>query len=160
MNISENKRKIVVGDIHGELEGFREILNHAGLINGNNIWTGGDSILIQTGDVIDRGPYSLESVNLLQKLQKQAAKSGGEVIRLCGNHELMIMEGSYYFANFPEPEKLAEKLKEEIITGDLKASYTDGRVLYTHAGLTSGIREELLYEMDSNSRLPLKALKL
>jgi fructose-1,6-bisphosphatase len=41
------KRRIVVGDIHGELEGFKEILRNAGLIDGKNNWSGGDDILIR-----------------------------------------------------------------------------------------------------------------
>ena len=54
MQSAEQKRRIVVGDIHGELDGFREILRNAGLIDSKDKWSGGDRILIQTGDVIDR----------------------------------------------------------------------------------------------------------
>jgi len=71
------RRRIVVGDVHGELDGLREILNNAGLINSHDNWSGGDSMLIQTGDVIDRGPYSRECVDLLRKLQKEAIGAKG-----------------------------------------------------------------------------------
>jgi calcineurin-like phosphoesterase family protein len=57
---SRDKRRIVIGDVHGELNGFKEILRHAGLIDDHDSWTGGRSLLIQTGDVIDRGPHSPE----------------------------------------------------------------------------------------------------
>jgi len=66
------QRHVVVGDVHGELEGLLEILTHAGLTNGNGNWIGGNAVLVQTGDVIDRGPHSREAVAFLRKLQGQA----------------------------------------------------------------------------------------
>jgi hypothetical protein len=32
---------VVVGDVHGELDGLREILRHAGLIDDRDSWSGG-----------------------------------------------------------------------------------------------------------------------
>lgn len=149
MQPAEQKRCIIVGDIHGELDGFREILRNAGLIDSQDKWIGGNNILIQTGDVIDRGPYSLETIALLRKLQKEAVSSKGEVIRLCGNHELMLLQNNFYYANFNNPESLVMELKEEIARGDVRASYSDGERLYSHAGLRSSIREILVDEMNS-----------
>jgi len=149
MESAKQKRRIVIGDVHGELEGFRGILRNAGLIDSKANWSGGDDILIQTGDVIDRGPYSIEAVDLLRKLQKEATDAKGEVIRLCGNHELMLVQDIFYYANFNDPGSLAGELKEEIARGDVRASYTDGERLYTHAGLRSAIREFLVDEMNA-----------
>ncbi|MCX5815402.1 MAG: metallophosphoesterase [Proteobacteria bacterium] len=155
------KRRIVVGDIHGELEGFREILRNAGLIAGKDNWSGGDDILIQTGDAIDRGPYSREAVDLLKKLQKEASAVKGEVVRLCGNHELMLIQHYFYFTNFNDPESLADELKEEILRDDVRASYTDGERLYTHAGLRSAIREILVDELkDEKPKLKTSSIDL
>jgi hypothetical protein len=103
------RRAVVVGDVHGELDGLREILRHAGLIDARDTWAGGGSLLIQTGDVVDRGPHSRESLQLLRTLQLQAPGSGGQVVRLCGNHELMLLQGRYDYANFPSPEALARE---------------------------------------------------
>jgi hypothetical protein len=147
MRLTERKRRIVVGDIHGELEGFTEIISNAGLIDGKDNWSGGDDILIQTGDVIDRGPYSREAVDLLKRLQKEAAVARGEVVRLCGNHELMLIQKDFRYANFNDPKSFVDELKNEIVKGDVRASYTDGERLYTHAGLRSAIREILVDEM-------------
>jgi len=52
---SIERGRIVIGDVHGEFAGLREILLHAGLINDRDSWTGGGTLLIQVGDVIDRG---------------------------------------------------------------------------------------------------------
>jgi len=147
VKLPERKRRIIVGDIHGELEGFTEIIRNAGLIDGKDNWSGGDDILIQTGDVIDRGPYSREAVDLLKRLQKEAAVTRGKVVRLCGNHELMLIQKDFRYANFNDPMSFVDELKNEIARGDLRASYTDGERLYTHAGLRSAIREILVDEM-------------
>jgi DNA repair exonuclease SbcCD nuclease subunit len=142
------KRRIVVGDIHGELDGFREILRNAGLIDSQDNWSGGNDILIQTGDVIDRGSHSREAVALLRKIQKEATGAKGEVIRLCGNHELMLLQNNFSHVNFSDPKSLIIEVKEEIARGEVKASYDDGERLYSHAGLRSAIRETLTSEME------------
>jgi hypothetical protein len=134
-------RHIIVGDIHGELTGLKEILAHAALIDRRENWSGKDTVLVQTGDVIDRGPYSVEAVQFLRQLQNQAAGTGGLVVRLCGNHELMLLQGKTRYANFANPPELEHELREEILSGKVLASYTDGTRLYTHAGLRTSIRE-------------------
>jgi hypothetical protein len=147
MQSAGQKRRIVVGDIHGELDGFREILRNARLIDSNDKWTGDDSILIQTGDVIDRGPYSWEAIDLLRKIQKEAPGAKGEVIRVCGNHELMLLQLNFSYANFIDPKSLIVELREDIAKGHVQASYSDGERLYSHAGLRSAIWETLTAEM-------------
>jgi len=136
-------RHIIVGDIHGELTGFKEILAHAGLIDKRGDWSGKEAVLVQTGDVIDRGPHSVEAVQFLRKLQTQAATAGGRVVRLCGNHELMLIQGNSKYINFNHPAELKCQLQEEILAGKVLAAYTDGTRLYTHAGLRTQIREEV-----------------
>ncbi|MBW6485466.1 MAG: metallophosphoesterase [Syntrophobacterales bacterium] len=147
MQSVEQKRRIVVGDIHGEVDGFREILRNAGLIDNKDNWSGSDCILIQTGDVIDRGPYSRETIALLRNLQKEAIHAKGAVIRLCGNHELMLLQGKFFYANFTNPASLMPELTEEIAKGNVQAAYSDGARLYSHAGLRSAIRQALMAEM-------------
>jgi hypothetical protein len=58
------------------------------MINDRDSWAGERSLLIQDGDVIDRGTYSRECVGLLWSLQSQAPDAGGRVVRWCGNHQL------------------------------------------------------------------------
>jgi|ERR1019366_9236294 hypothetical protein len=140
---SIEKRRIVIGDVHGEFDGLREILLHSGLINNGNSWAGGGSLLIQVGDVIDRGPCSRECVGLLRSLQSQAPDAGGQVVRLCGNHELMLLQGEYGYVNFSDPENLAGEIRDEVVAGEIVACFSDGSRLYTHAGLRSAIRKRV-----------------
>jgi len=137
---SIEKRRIVIGDVHGDRAGLREILLHARLINDRDSWTGGRSLLIQVSDVIDRGPYSRECVALLRSLQSQAPEAGGQVVRLSGNHELMLLQGNYDYVNFSDPASLAQEIRDDVLAGKITASFSDGSRLYTHAGLRSAVR--------------------
>lgn len=82
-------RIVAVGDLHGDHAAFRAILAAARLIDGQGRWTGGDAIFVQTGDVPDRGPDSLRIIRDLMRLQGEAARAGGRVVPLVGNHEAM-----------------------------------------------------------------------
>lgn len=153
---SKSQRHIIVGDVHGELEGLKEILGQASLINRAGNWSGKDSVLVQTGDVIDWGPHSVEAVRFLRTLQEQAAAAGGKVVRLCGNHELMLLQGNWRYANFDDPAGMAGQLREDIPAGKVLATYTDGTRLYTHAGLRTMIRQAV--EEGTTRRKGLKGL--
>jgi Calcineurin-like phosphoesterase len=48
---------------------------------------------VQVGDAIDRGPKPREVLDLLMALENEAPKSGGRVVSLLGNHEVMNIMG-------------------------------------------------------------------
>ncbi|HET9336776.1 MAG TPA: metallophosphoesterase, partial [Sphingomicrobium sp.] len=86
-------RIVAVGDLHGDHDAWLAIAKAAGLIDGKGRWVGGNTTLVQLGDVVDRGPDSLKIIRHLMKLQREASKKGGRVIALVGNHEAMMMTG-------------------------------------------------------------------
>ncbi len=86
-------RLVAVGDLHGDLEATRRVLRLAGAIDERDAWIGGDLVLVQTGDQLDRGDDELEILDLLDRLAKEAAAAGGAVNVLNGNHELMNVRG-------------------------------------------------------------------
>jgi hypothetical protein len=138
------KRIVIQGDIHGELDGLKENLIDAGVIDKNDNWIAPKgTVVTQMGDVIDRGPKSRESMVFLRKLQKKAEKKGSQVIRLLGNHEWMLLQGKDFYANFSDPKKLAEEIREDILLGRIRLAYHDGERLYTHAGVRTKVREEI-----------------
>jgi TPR repeat protein len=92
-------RVVAVGDVHGDYEQFTAVLASAGLIDGDGNWTGGKTHLVQTGDVVDRGPDSRAVMDLLMKLEKQAAAAGGAVHALIGNHEAMNVYGDLRYVS-------------------------------------------------------------
>ena len=95
---------IAIGDLHGDYDAYESLMKEAGLINRRGRWTGGDSIFVQTGDVPDRGPDSLKIIRHLQKLQRQAARKGGKVVTLVGNHEAMNVTGDLRYVHPGEYE--------------------------------------------------------
>ena len=92
-------RIVAVGDVHGAIDRFEAILQKAGLIDEEQQWIGGNAVLVQTGDVADRGAGMRAVYDLLMALEEQARKSGGRVHVLLGNHEVMNMVGELRDAN-------------------------------------------------------------
>ncbi|KAI3791040.1 hypothetical protein L2E82_04587 [Cichorium intybus] len=90
-------RLIAIGDLHGDLLKSKQALRLAGLIDSNDRWSGGSSTLVQVGDVLDRGGQELKILYFLEKLKRQAVKSGGNVITMNGNHEIMNVDGDFRY---------------------------------------------------------------
>jgi hypothetical protein len=82
-----------MGDVHGDYQRLAELLAGAGLIGavppspGRPVWTGGQAVLVFTGDLVDKGPDAVGVLTFLRALQPAAAASGGRVVVLMGNHE-------------------------------------------------------------------------
>ena len=99
----------VIGDVHGELAKLRELLRGAELIrndNDNESWSGGESILWLMGDLVDHGPDGIGAVELIMRLQQQAAEAGGRVQVLLGNHDVLLLAAHRFGARpIPDSEK-------------------------------------------------------
>ena len=93
------QRIVAVGDLHGDYDAWTAIARDAGLIDAKGGWAGGRTILVQTGDITDRGPDSLKIIRHLQKLQKEAAGVGGQALVLIGNHEAMNVTGDLRYVD-------------------------------------------------------------
>jgi calcineurin-like phosphoesterase family protein len=100
----EPQRIVAVGDLHGDFSAWTDIARGAGLIDPGGHWAGGRTILVQLGDVVDRGGASLRIIRNLQQLQKEAPRAGGKVVLLLGNHEAMNLLGDYRYTT---PEEFA-----------------------------------------------------
>lgn len=105
------ERIVAVGDIHGDYENFVQILKGIGLVNDDLDWIGGATHLVQTGDVMDRGPDAREAFDLLKKLEKEAPRYGGMVHVLLGNHEEANLVGiAFDYPGYVTPEQFADFL--------------------------------------------------
>ncbi len=87
------RRLVAIGDLHGDLEATRKALRLAGAIDERDAWIGGDLVLVQTGDQVDRGDDELEIFDLFDRLARDAAAAGGAVHVLNGNHEFLNVRG-------------------------------------------------------------------
>ena len=82
-------RIVAIGDVHGAFDQFVGILQAAGLIDAKRQWAGGPTVLVQTGDIFDRGAKVRDALDLLMRLEDEAKRAGGRVESLLGNHEVM-----------------------------------------------------------------------
>jgi Calcineurin-like phosphoesterase len=92
-------RVVAIGDLHGDFSAWRDALRAASLVDHDGHWSGGDTILVQTGDAVDRGPNSLEIIQDLMRLQKEAARAHGQLIAMVGNHEAMNLTGDLRYVS-------------------------------------------------------------
>lgn len=92
-------RIAAVSDIHGNFSGLATLLEHQNIMDGARRWTFGQGHLVVVGDVFDRGGGVTECIWLLRSLQAQAAKAGGHVHVLLGNHEAMTLAGDLRYLN-------------------------------------------------------------
>jgi hypothetical protein len=108
-------RVVVVGDVHGAYEPLVEALQGAGLVGPDLHWTGGTSHLVSLGDLLDRGAEARRVLDLVMRLESEAATAGGRVHVLLGNHELMNLSGDLRYvtpadyAAFAADEDAAER---------------------------------------------------
>lgn len=86
-------RLVALGDVHGDFEATRAALRLAGAIDAEDRWIGGELVVVQTGDQLDRGDDERKILGLLERLQAEAAAAGGALHVLNGNHELMNAAG-------------------------------------------------------------------
>ncbi|PIA37484.1 hypothetical protein AQUCO_03000216v1 [Aquilegia coerulea] len=95
------RRIVAVGDLHGDLAQTRCALELAGVLSsdGQDLWTGEETVLIQLGDILDRGEDEIAILSLLRSLSNQAKSKGGAVFQLNGNHETMNVEGDFRYVD-------------------------------------------------------------
>jgi hypothetical protein len=93
------ERVVAVGDIHGDADQLIAVLRAAKLIDEKGAWSGGKAHLVQTGDVLDRGPDSRRAMDLLMRLEIEAKNAGGAVHALIGNHEAMNVYGDLRYVS-------------------------------------------------------------
>lgn len=122
---------VIIGDVHGCYKTFKALVEKA--------WNPKEDILIQIGDLINKGPDSFSCIKYLRKLQE---KYPGQVFYIMGNHEYAV------FRKLPSKTKLQKEFKKHIKSkgGDYKEIKTylktlplkweNEKILITHAGIS------------------------
>ena len=87
------RRIVAFGDVHGDLEAARSALRLAGAIDEQDRWIGGELIVVQTGDQLDRGDQERAILDLFERLRVESTAAGGAFHAVLGNHELMNVRG-------------------------------------------------------------------
>lgn len=102
-------RIVAIGDLHGDYDSYITVLGAAGLVDKKGRWSGGQAHLVQTGDIPDRGPDTRRIIGHMAKLAKEAAKAGGRVHNLMGNHEAMNAYGDLRYVHPGEFQAFVDK---------------------------------------------------
>jgi hypothetical protein len=131
------ERVVAVGDIHGDYAGFVSVLRAARIIDEKEKWIGGKTHLVQTGDVLDRGADSRKVMDLLMSLEKQAAKTGGRVHALIGNHEAMNLYGDLRYTTAGEFAAFRSGQSEEV-----RAAFRDSETKAQAAQAGDAVRKK------------------
>jgi len=95
----------VLGDVHGEFEVVRQILQNSGIVDGNLHWTGNGAHLVFDGDVMDRGDDVIRVLWFIYELEKEAKIAGGAVHFVLGNHEIMVMSNDLRYVSRKEKQR-------------------------------------------------------
>jgi hypothetical protein len=127
-------RVVAVADVHGAHSALVEILAATGLIDAEAHWTGGATHLVSLGDVIDRGPDSRAVLDLLMRLQDEAAAAGGRVHVVLGNHEAMNLMGDLRYLVAPDYAAFAAE-ETETLRAEAYLSYASRRDVADEATL-------------------------
>ncbi len=159
----DNTKQLVLSDIEGEFEPFRNLLLAAKVINENYEWTFGKGILVICGDLFDRGHHVFGYTWLLYKLEQEASKAGGYVHVVLGNHDIMNMSGDIRYVQ-PEYMWIAQGMGVEysLLVSDsselgrwMRSKNIIEKIgsnLYLHAGISPEVNQ-LQYSIDKINEL-------
>ena len=89
---------VAIGDVHGDFKQTMKALELGKVMGPDGSWIGGDTVLVQVGDIMDRGDHEIAIMRKFQSLGKQARKEGGDVFVVHGNHEIMNVLGDFRYA--------------------------------------------------------------
>ena len=122
-------RIIVIGDIHGDMDKLLKCLRIPKLIDNDNNWIGGKTVVVQIGDQIDSCRFNkisncnqpnnslldiaddVKILYYLTELHNQASQHGGAVYSLMGNHEFMNVDGDMRFVSHSNIREFDNLLK-------------------------------------------------
>lgn len=119
------ERIVAIGDLHGDHQAWTAILRAARLIDPRGRWAGGQTILVQTGDIVDRGPDSRLIIEDMMRLSREAQRAGGRLVVLIGNHEAMVVTGDLRYVHPGEYTAFATRssaaLREQVFQANRPA---------------------------------------
>lgn len=137
-------RVVVIGDVGGHPGQLRRALSHVGA-RGEQLELPDDVIVVQVGDLVDRGP---DSGGVLRLVGGYLDHQPGQWVQLVGNHEGQYLPGGTPF--WPDPlspadaQLLASWWEHGMMSVAAAVRTAEGEdLLVTHAGLTLGCWQEI-----------------
>lgn len=87
-------RLLMLSDFEGQFDRFVALLQSQGVVDRDLHWTYGDGHVALAGDFVDRGDNVIPLLWLIYRLEDEAARAGGRVHYVLGNHEMMGLNGN------------------------------------------------------------------
>jgi hypothetical protein len=143
-------RIVAVGDVHGAYDALIETLQAADVLDDELDWSGGNTHLVFTGDLLDRGAQSRQVMDLVMRLEKPARRAGGRVHLLLGNHEVMNLNGDLRYvaeAEYAAYQDIESKRDRERWFRDFMESQTE-------ASVESDLRNESMLRAEFDALAP------
>lgn len=124
------ERIVAVSDVHGAYQELLGVLAGTELINDELHWQGGAAHLVVVGNLIGRGDQGRQALDLLMRLEIEAAAAGGAVHVLMGAHEARSLTGE-----LSEVSTAAFSQYGSATAGDRPAGYSERLQAFTPDGV-------------------------
>ncbi len=150
-----------ISDVHGHYDNYLKQLLANGIIDKDLNWKFGRGHFVFLGDAFDRGDEVTEILWHLFKLEKQAARDGGMVHLLLGNHEQMVLSGDlrYIHEKYSKVEAITGTKYSDLYSGasvlgrwlrTKPVMITINDILFVHAGASPQLIQKKLKIKDIN----------
>jgi hypothetical protein len=145
------KRVGVVGDVHGELQAFKEILRTLSFIDSFDHWSARDGTLVLTGDV-GHGRHLQEVFDFIHRLATQAHRLGGRIVWTLGNHDLYADREGGQGGTDSLGYRLWPAIREAALHPEqhpglrVQAAYCEYGKLFVHGGILPNVVELTMRE--------------
>ncbi len=114
---------LMLSDLEGQFDRFVDLLRAQGVVDQELHWRYGRNHVVLAGDLVDRGERVLPLLWLVYRLEGEAARAGGRVHYLLGNHEQQLLRGD--MESWPERMRATAQR----IEGGSHAMFSDASVL-------------------------------
>jgi hypothetical protein len=123
VEIDTTEAVYALGDVHGDYDRMVNLLVATSILKkepskpSKARWAAGKAVLVCTGDLIDKWNQSVQVIDAIRALQADAARAGGRVVVLMGNHEAEFLADAgagKKFADFVKELKL-RKFKPRVV---------------------------------------------
>lgn len=99
---------VAFADVHGAYDDLVGVLKASKVVDADLRWAAGRAHAVSLGDLLDRGSDSRKVMDLLMRLQDEAARAGGSLHVVLGNHEAMNLLGDLRYVSADEYSAFAQ----------------------------------------------------
>lgn len=164
------KRIVAIGDVHGDLPQLQAVLQMSNIVDREGKWIPQpvSTVVVQLGDLLDRGPHDKAVMDYMMQLIREASDSSGgrdSVVTLLGNHELMNLQGHFHYVHPESHEDFGGKharkraFAKDSVHGafvrSMKLVHQEGDSVFVHAGLTPAYAQQGVDALNTAARSEL-----